>query len=185
MKREFLQNLNTEGSPLSKEVIDAIMAENGRDIQKAKAGFSDYEQVKQELEQVRQELERLQGLDFEALQQSAADWQQKYDQAVTQHAQQMQKLRFDHALNQAISQMGGRSEKAIAAMLDLDVLRNSEDQPQAIMEALKALKEESAYLFQQELMSPVYARGTGSRTGEIDEVPATLAGALKEKYERK
>lgn len=37
MKREFLQNLKVGDQPLPKEVIDAIMAENGRDIERAKA----------------------------------------------------------------------------------------------------------------------------------------------------
>lgn len=37
MKREFLNNFQVNGQPLPKEVIDAIMAENSRDIEAAKA----------------------------------------------------------------------------------------------------------------------------------------------------
>ncbi len=37
MKREFLSNFQVNGQSLPKEVIDAIMAENGRDIEAAKA----------------------------------------------------------------------------------------------------------------------------------------------------
>ena len=44
MKREFLLEFRVEGHPLPKEVIDAIMTENGRDIQKVKANFADYAQ---------------------------------------------------------------------------------------------------------------------------------------------
>ena len=36
MKREFLQNLKVGEEALPKEIIDAIMAENGRDIEAAK-----------------------------------------------------------------------------------------------------------------------------------------------------
>lgn len=36
MHREFLKNLKVGDQPLPKEVIDAIMAENGRDIEAAK-----------------------------------------------------------------------------------------------------------------------------------------------------
>ena len=36
MKREFLQSLRVEDKPLPKEMVDAIMAENGRDIEAAK-----------------------------------------------------------------------------------------------------------------------------------------------------
>lgn len=36
MKREFLQNFKVGDQPLPKEIIDQIMAENGRDIEAAK-----------------------------------------------------------------------------------------------------------------------------------------------------
>ena len=39
MKREFLQNFKIGDQPLSKEIIDEIMAENGRDIESAKKAF--------------------------------------------------------------------------------------------------------------------------------------------------
>lgn len=53
MKREFLK-----GFELSDEVIDAIMKENGNDINKAKA---DVEKLNSELEQTKGELEKAQG----------------------------------------------------------------------------------------------------------------------------
>ena len=37
MHRDFLKNISVNGQPLPKEVIDLIMAENGRDIEAAKA----------------------------------------------------------------------------------------------------------------------------------------------------
>ena len=49
MKREFLQEFRVGEEGLPKEVIDAIMAENGRDIQKVKANYADYEDLKQQL----------------------------------------------------------------------------------------------------------------------------------------
>ena len=49
MKREFLENLKIGDQPLSKEAIDAIMAENGRDIEAAKKPYADYESIKQQL----------------------------------------------------------------------------------------------------------------------------------------
>ena len=47
MKREFLQGLKVGENPLPKEVIDAIMAENGRDIEGVKARYADYDALKQ------------------------------------------------------------------------------------------------------------------------------------------
>ena len=57
MKREFLQNLTVGDQPLPKEVIDAIMEEHGKSIQKGKLWQEKYEQAVQEheiaLQQVR------------------------------------------------------------------------------------------------------------------------------------
>ena len=149
MKREFLQNLKVGDQPLSKEVIDAIMEENGKDIEGMK------------------------------------HWQEKYNQAVTQHQQQMAELTFGNALSQAIAQAKGRSEKAITALLDVEALKESEDQPKAIAQALENLKKESGYLFDEAQTPPPYARGTGAPSGAEENSPATLAGALRQKYERK
>ena len=149
MKREFLQNLKVGDQPLSKEVIDAIMEENGKDIEGLK------------------------------------HWKEKYDQAVQQHQVQMSALTFENALSKAITQAKGRSEKAIAALLDVDALKESEDQPQAIAQALEALKKEAAYLFDETPIPPPYARGTGANQGAEENSPVTLAGALRMKYERK
>lgn len=41
MKREFLQNFKVGDQALPKEIIDAIMDENGRDIEAAKKPFAD------------------------------------------------------------------------------------------------------------------------------------------------
>ena len=149
MKREFLQNLKVGDQPLTKEVIDAIMEENGKDIENLK------------------------------------HWQEKYNQALSQHQQQLAEVTFQNALSQAIAQAKGRSEKAITALLDVDTLKGSEDQPKAITEALETLKKENSYLFDETQTPPPYARGTGATHGAEENSPATLAGALRLKYERK
>ncbi|MGM9669800.1 MAG: hypothetical protein ACI3VZ_08630 [Faecousia sp.] len=42
MKRDFLKNFKVGDQPLPDEIVDAIMAENGRDIEAAKKPFGDY-----------------------------------------------------------------------------------------------------------------------------------------------
>ena len=132
MKREFLQSFLVEDKGLPKEVIDAIMAENGRDIQKAKAGFADYEQVKQDLEQLRQENEALKAQDYEGLQQAVRDWEEKYNQSLQSHQQALAQAEFDHQLQLAVQNARGRNLKAITALLDVDHLKTSENQQEAI-----------------------------------------------------
>ena len=152
MKREFLQNLKVGEQPLTKEVIDAIMAENGRDIETAKAGSS--------------------------------VWEEKYNQAIAAHRQELDSLRFQTALEDAVRASGGRNVKAVAALLDLEDIRAQEDLPGALKAALEQVKKEHDYLFAAQT-PPLYARATGTQTGETHTQSTTLAGALREKYERK
>ena len=91
---------------------------------------------------------------------------------------------FSYLVDGAITAAGGRNAKAISALLDLDTLMNSENQQQAIEEALQTLKKDSRYLFDGEVPPP-YARGTGAYHGTQDKNPTTLVGALREKFERK
>ena len=175
MKREFLQEFRVADAPLPKEVIDAIMAENGRDIQKVKGSFADYEDMKAELSRLQQDQS------FEA---AAKAWEEKYTKAVEDHKAELAELTFRKALEEEITRVRGRNAKAITALLDVETLKESENQQQAIKEALASLKRESRYLFEGDVPPP-YAGGTGAYNGPQEKHPTTLAGALREKFERK
>ena len=175
MKREFLQEFRVGENPLPKEVIDAIMAENGRDIQKVKANFADYEDVKNQLAALQQD---------QSFEEAAKTWEEMYNQVIELHKQELQQMAFEKALGEGIVKAKGRNAKAITALLDVDTLKESENQTQAIEEALEALKRDSRYLFEGDVPPP-YARGTGAAQGAQEKHPTTLAGALREKFERK
>ena len=104
------------------------------------------------------------------------------DTILARHGQEVDQLQFSHQLEDAILRAGGRSVKAICALLDVDALRASENRGAATAQALKALKKESAYLFAGETPPP-YAVGTGARQVD-EEAPQTLAGALKERFRK-
>ena len=175
MKREFLLEFRVGDQPLSKEVIDAIMAENGRDIQKVKANFADYEDLKAELSKRQQD---------QSFEEAAKAWEEKYNQALENHKNQIAQMAFEKALGEGIVKAKGRNAKAICALLDVETLKESENQREAIETALEALKQENRYLFDGDVPPP-YARGTGAYHGSQEKHPTTLAGALREKFERK
>ena len=179
MKREFLLGFRVGQQCLPKEVIDAIMAENGRDIQKVKSNFADYEEVKAELSRLQQAAEENSGHA-----EAAAAWEEKYNRAVEEHKQQLAQMAFEKTLGEGIAKARGRNARAITALLDVDALKASENQAQAIEAALETLKKDSRYLFDGEVPPP-YARGTGAFGGQQETHPTTLAGALREKFERK
>lgn len=175
MKREFLLEFRVGDLPLPKEVIDAIMAENGRDIQKVKANFADYEDLKAELSKRQQD---------QSFEEAAKAWEEKYNQAVESHKQELARMTFEKVLGEGIAKAKGRNAKAITALLDLEALKESENQADAIEAALEDLKRDSRYLFEGDVPPP-YARGTGAYHGPQEKHPTTLAGALREKFERK
>ena len=176
MKRELLQNLKVGDTPLSKEVIDAIMEENGRDINGAKVAavkpYADYEDLKQQLDLLKQQTT--------AEGKTAVQWKQEFDAATREHEKNLRLMGFQHMLDTKIASLGGRNPKAICALLETDTLLQSEDPQQAMETALQKLKQTDGYLFGN---PPPYARGTGNRTPHT--APTDLAGALREKFERK
>ena len=173
MKREFLQNLE-----LSKEQMDAIMAENGRDIEKAKAAFSGFEEMQQKLEALEQQAQ-----ETEQLRHQNRELQEKWNLSQQEHTAQLQQMKLQGILQTAISQQHGRNAKAILALLDMEALRNSENPQEDACRAVQKVKEENDYLFESNV-PPAYAFGTGMASENL-KAPATLAGALREKFERK
>ena len=103
------------------------------------------------------------------------------------HAQELAQRDFSRMLDSVISGAKGRNPKAITALLDLEALKGAEDPQKAAQEAVSQLRKSDGYLFEQPQIPPLYARGTGADTGTQKKAPATLAGALQERfnYERK
>lgn len=183
MKREFLQNLKVGEEALPKEVIDAIMAENGRDITAAKEAavkpYADYQDLKEENDR----LKASQG-DTLVDGKNAQQWKEAHDKLVTDHKNELDGINFQHVLDAAITGAKGKNAKAITALLDVDALRGSEDQQKAIDAALEALKKDSGYLFEEEKTPPPYARGTGVGNPPPEKA-GSLADALREKFSTK
>ena len=183
MKREFLQNLKVGEEALPKEVVDAIMAENGRDIQAAKDAavkpYADYQTIKEENQRLKDQ--QAEGtVDGKTAQQ----WKEAHDQAVSDHQKELDGIKFQGVLDNAITAAKGKNAKAITALLDVDALRGSEDQQKAINAALEDLKKESGYLFDEGGTPPPYSRGTGTQVNTPAGEATSLRDALREKYSK-
>lgn len=161
MKREFLQNLKIGDQPLTKEIIDAIMDENGRDIEAAKKPFADYEHIKEQLKTAQEGLKAFEGVDVAKLQGEITTLQGKLNDKDKEWQDKLDGMAFDGKIKDAITAAKGKSSKAIAALLDLDVLRASKNQDADIKAALDGLKKDSAYLFEDPSTPPPYAPNTG------------------------
>lgn len=185
MKTEFLKNLKVGDRELPKEVIDAILAENGRDVEAAKKPFADYETVKSQLDEANRAIEGFRAMDIDGVKKAAEEWKQKAEQAERDAAEKIAEMEFNGLLSSAIAGARGRNAKAISALLDVDTLKASKNQEADIKAALEALKGENGYLFDDAPTPPPYAPGPGKSPIVPDEKPASLASALRERYNQK
>ena len=105
------------------------------------------------------------------------------DSILQTHAAEIADINFHAAFREAVHAAGGRSVRAIGAMLDLGALKNEPETDKALEQALKQLKADCGYLFESAV--PPYAHDPGTRQGPVIEKPVTLAGAIRQRYERK
>lgn len=183
MKREFLQNFKVGEQALPKEIIDAIMEENGRDIESAKKPFADYESLKEQLKAAKDGLAAFKDVDVDKLQGKISELTGQLADKDKQWQDKLDGMAFDGRIKDAITAAKGRNAKAIAALLDTDALRTSKNQETDIKAALDALKKDNGYLFETETPPP-YASGTGTQGTERGHEPMTLSGALHAKYDK-
>lgn len=189
MKREFLLNFKVGDQPLPKDIIDAIMAENGRDIEAAKVKgaepFADYDHIKEQLTQAKAALDQFKGVDVADLQDQIQKLQKDLKDKDDEWAGKMAAQEFDTKVKDAITAAKGKNPKAIAALLDLEALKSSKNQDADLTAALDALKKDSGYLFDEEKTPPPYAGGTGNAQMQKTGEPTSLSGALQERYDDK
>lgn len=96
------------------------------------------------------------------------------------HTKKLQQVAFSGILESAIARHGGKNQKAIAALLDVQTLQESDDMATATEQALLEVKNQCGYLFET---APHFARGTGTAP-HAPAAPTTLAGALRERFRK-
>lgn len=180
MERKFLENIKIGDAAMPKEIIDAIMSENDKDVEAERTKYADYDTIKEQLTEAQKTIQGFQdqGQDIEAVRTKAAEWEQKYNQAITDHNKAMADRDFNDQLTAAITAAKGKNAKAIAALLDMDALKSSKNQAEDIKTALGAVQKENAYLFGEDATPPPYAPGAGSQSmGQADPLTASIRSA--------
>ncbi|OUP59069.1 phage scaffolding protein [Butyricicoccus pullicaecorum] len=182
MKREFLQNIKVGDAALPKEIIDVIMDENGRDIEAVKAKFADYDTIKTQLEEAKTTIQSFkdQGQDIEAARQKAAEWENKYNQAIADHEAEKAEREFMADIVDEITRRRGRNKDAIIGALgkdQMDALRSSKNRKDDIKAAFDKFQPDNSYLFDGEQTPPPYSPGAGSQNmgGKVSGVEAAFA----------
>lgn len=138
------------GDSYTEEVDKQVSAElGGRFTSKAdyNARNEELKSVQAQLAEAGKTIEGFKALDVDGIKKAADEWKAKAEQAEKDAAAQVAAVKFDALLEGAITKAGGRSTKAIKALLDLDALKTSQNQEADLQAALDGLAKESGYLF--------------------------------------
>ncbi|MFR2756594.1 MAG: phage scaffolding protein [Eisenbergiella massiliensis] len=178
MKRKFLEDLGLE-----KDAIDKIMAENGSDVNAAKA---DYEATKQQLEsanaQIQERDKQLESLkkssgDNEALQKQITDLQAENKAAKEKYEADMKELKLTTAIKLAIGDSAHDAD-LVAGLFDRGKLVLNEDGTiTGLEEQVKTIKKEKAFLFKEEKPGTVIKGGKpaeGAGSPPADKKPSEM-----------
>lgn len=156
MKREFLKNLGLED-----EAIDKIMAENGKDIEKAKGDLeakeaelkakeTELETLQGQLEKANEQIEEFKDMDIEDIKKKADEYKEKYETAKAEAEKELEKIRFDYEIDKALSGAKAKNTKAVKALLDLENLKLTDEKILGLDEQLEKIKEDNEFLFEVE-----------------------------------
>lgn len=165
MKTDFLKGLGLE-----QDAIDKIMAENGKDIAAEKTktikAEGERDNFRDQLATATKSLEKFKDVDPAAMQGEIDKLNQQLKDKDAEYAAKEADRIFSDTIKEAIKTAGGRNEKAVMAMLDMNALKESKNQSEDIKKALETVKESDAYLFgsDEPFRNPVGATG-GSGTG--------------------
>ena len=144
MKREEIKAMLGEGA--TDEVVDKLLNAMHTEIeQHKKAAKTAQDALAEKVKEIGELSQKT--VDADALKQSLAELQAKYDADTKAAAEQLAQIEFDSDVKDAATRHGARNEKAVRAMLDLDTLKGSKNRREDIDKAMTELKKSDAYLF--------------------------------------
>lgn len=173
MKTEFLKSLN-----LSQEVIDKIMAENGKDIaveqKKAEKVIQERDSYKLKAESLETqvndantEIQKFKDMDIDGIKKAADDWKETAEKAKADADKQISQMKFDYALSAALTGAKAKNAKAVKALLDMDGLKFNDGKIVGLDEQLAQIKADNDYLFESDEPAPKFVKGTNGGSGNV------------------
>ncbi|MDD4390596.1 MAG: phage scaffolding protein [Eubacteriales bacterium] len=190
MKTEFLEGLLKEnGVPEDKvkDLIDKVMAENGKDIEKhkgeAETAKTSLSQTKTQLDEANKQIEGFKGMDVEAIKASADKYKADFEKAQADHKVELDKIAYGSAAERfidALKPKDGLSKSAILAEFTKKEFKLDGDSFQGAKEWGDQFKKDNAAHFSDTAGTPVSTGGDHGNPldGDVDKfVAAAMKGA--------
>lgn len=165
MKREDLTKLGLTDDA----VIDKIMALHGSDIEAHKTKLTAVEAerdgLRTQLTEASQTIDGFKALNIDQIKAAADEWKAKAEKATADAAAQMSALKFDHALEAALTGEKAKNLKAVRALLQMDALKLNEADGSilGLKEQIEKVKADNDYLFDSGEPAPQLTLGGGTK----------------------
>lgn len=166
MKREFLKELE-----LTDEVIDKIMAENGKDIEKHKTQSetvrAELDTVKGQLAEANKQIEGFKDLDVDGIKKAADEWKEKYETAEKDYRAKVAEMEFDNLLGGKLADVKFTSEYAKKGVFEEIKGKGLKVENGSILgfdEVFNAIKEAQPNAFESDNPQPKFSDHTKTQT---------------------
>lgn len=151
MKREDIKNLLPD---ITKEQLDSIMEMNGKDIEKAKADFSDYEDIKSQLAEKdkiisarEQDISDLKKLDAEGLKNKISEMENKYKDEKKTWEKNLADLKKNSAIKLALGDSVQDVDIVLGLLEGEKITLDEKGTLTGLDDQIKTLKESKGFLF--------------------------------------
>lgn len=158
---DILKDFGLEVPEDKKADFDKAWKENYRTKAEYEKATSQRDEYKTSLDTVNAKLKEFDGVDVADLKGQITTLQEDLKKKDAEYAAKEADRAFNETLKEAIKAAGGRNDKAVMALLDVEALKASKDQSADIKKALDSAKESDAYLFgaDEPFQNPVGATG--------------------------
>lgn len=175
---EILKEYGLEVPAEKKADFDKDWKENYRTKNEYDNAVTQRDNYKASLDDVNAKLKEFEGIDVKDLQGQITKLQGDLDAKEAEYAAKEADRMFMDSIKEAVKTAGGRNEKAVIAMLDIDTLKKSKNQFEDIKQALENVKKSDGYLFgaNEPINNPVGGTsGNGGKDIGGDDVSAIRA----------
>lgn len=146
MTKEELQALG-----LTDEQITELFKINGKDVEKAKGDLATKEtelaSTKEQLKTANTEIESYKSMDVEGIKKAADDYKAKYEASEAKAKEELETLKFNHAIENALGAAKAKNVKAVKALLNVEGLKLNGDEIIGLKDQIEGLKKDNDYLF--------------------------------------
>ena len=163
---------------LNEDQIKEVFKINGIDVEKAKGDFetvkntletkeTELTTTKEQLKTANETIQSYKDMNIEDIKKSAEDYKKKFEDAETKAQEEIEALKFEHSVENALNKAGAKNVKSVKALLDLETLKDSKNVDTDLESQLTALKESDGYLFKDEEPGGTGgSKGNGGKGGQ-------------------